>query len=254
MARIIAVANKKGGVAKTTTSINLGVALVQEGKSVLLVDGDPQGHLTIGLGFSKKQKLTLKTMMEYIIAEVDYNPEEVVLHHQEGLDIIPSNKLLSGIEATLMQVGTEVLKDYLANYQRYDYIIIDCMPSLGMLTINALCACDSVIIPVQPQYYAVDGAAELINLINNIRNRYNPKIVIEGILYVMDTSRYINARRNKAAIEAKYGSSVHIFEIAIPRTESLATIASQGTSIFTLDPRSKGAISYKNLAEEIIKK
>ena len=158
MCKIIAIANQKGGVAKTTTTINLGVGLSKVGKRVMLIDADPQGHLTMGLGFPKNLRVTLKTMMENIIMGLEFDPREAILHHEEGIDVIPSNKLLSGMDMSLFTVEDreKVLKEYLELLENdYDYILIDCMPSLGMMTINALSAADSVLIPVQPQYYAV---------------------------------------------------------------------------------------------------
>jgi len=165
MCKIIAIANQKGGVAKTTTTINLGVGLSKVGKRVMLIDADPQGHLTMGLGFPKNLRVTLKTMMENIIMGLEFDPREAILHHEEGIDVIPSNKLLSGMDMSLFTVEDreKVLKEYLELLENdYDYILIDCMPSLGMLTINALTAADSVLIPVQPQYYAADGLMELL--------------------------------------------------------------------------------------------
>ena len=255
MCRVIAVANQKGGVSKTTTSINLGVALVRLGKRVALVDADPQGYLTLGLGFPKKIRVSLKNMMENIIMGMEFDPMEAVLRHKEGIDVIPSNKMLTGTDLSLITVENreKVLKEYLELLEdNYDYIIIDCMPSLGMLTINALSAADSVLIPVQSQYYAADGLTELLSVVKGIKQRFNPGLEIEGILFTMDSSRYNNSKRNKQAVKMAYGKEMRIFEKSIPRSEALAETASEGVSIFAYDSRSKGAKSYAELAEEVL--
>jgi len=255
MCRVIAVANQKGGVGKTTTSINLGVGLARLGQRVLLVDSDPQGHMTLGLGFPKNLRVTLKNMMENIIMGVEFDPREAILSHKEGVDVVPSNKLLTGMDMSLITVDDreKVLKEYLELLEDYyDYIIIDCMPSLGMLTVNAMSAADSVLIPVQPQYYAADGLMELLKVVKSTKKRYNPDIQVEGILFTMDASRYNNSKRNKKAVKDAYGNEMNIFEDAIPRSEGIAEIASEGISIFAYDKRSKGAESYEKLAQEVL--
>ena len=247
MCRVIAVSNQKGGVGKTTTCINLGVGLARMGQRVLLVDSDPQGHLTLGLGFPKNIRVTLKNMMENIIMGIEFDPKEAVLHHKEGVDVVPSNKLLTG-----MDDREKVLKEYLEMMaDDYDFIIIDCMPSLGMLTINAMSAANSVLIPVQPQYYAADGLTELLKVVKGTKKRFNPEIEVEGILFTMDSARYNNSKRNKRAVKEAYGKEIRVFENSIPRSEAIAEIASEGISIFAYDSRSKGAKNYEMLAQEV---
>ena len=194
MCKIIAVTNQKGGVGKTTTTANLGVGLAMKGKRVLLIDADAQGDLTICLGYQKPDTFekTLTTILKKLIQDELEDPFEVVVHHEEGIDLVPCNIELSGMEVSLVNVmGREyILKQYLDQVKdRYDYILIDCSPSLGMVTINALTAADSVLIPVEAEYLPAKGLEQLIRTIRKTRNIINPKLEIEGILMTMVDER-----------------------------------------------------------------
>lgn len=222
---------------------------------MLLVDADPQGQVALGLGFPKKVRVTLKNMLENIIMGLEFDPKEVILKHKEGVEVIPANKLLAGLDVALINVEDreKVLKEYLELLEDdYDYILIDCMPSLGMMVINALYAADSVLIPVQPQYYATDGLTELLKAVKGIKQRYNPKLEIEGILFTMDSRRFNNSKRQKKAVKEAYGTDVRIFEQSIPRTEALSETTPEGVSIFAYDICSIGAKSYAELAQEVL--
>ena len=190
MCRVISVANQKGGVAKSTTTLNLGVGLARKGKKVLLIDADPQGSLTASLGYVEPDDIgtTLATIMMNIINDEEIAEEEGILHHEEQLDLLPANIELSALEVTMSNVMSRelIMKEYIDTMRsRYDYILIDCMPSLGMMTINALVASDMVLIPVQAAYLPVKGLQQLIRTISMVKKRLNRKLTIQGILLTM---------------------------------------------------------------------
>lgn len=199
MCRVIAVSNQKGGVGKTVSCVNLGIGLAQEGKKVLLIDADPQGSLTISLGYEEPDEMeySLATLMMNIVNDEKLNIEKTILHHKEGVDLIPANIELSAIEVSLVNaMSRELILRSMVDRLRefYDYIIIDCMPSLGMMTINALACADSVLIPVQAAYLPVKGLQQLIKTIGRVKKQLNPKLKIEGILLTMVDNRTNYAR------------------------------------------------------------
>ena len=256
MCRVISVSNQKGGVSKSTTVMNLGVGLANEGKKVLLVDTDPQGSLTIALGNPRPDDLsvTLSELMSKVIQEQEIAPREGVLSHDEGIDLIPSNITLAGMEVSLVNCMSRetVLKQYLETVRaEYDYILLDCMPSLGMLTINALAASDQVLIPVQANYLSAKGLEQLLQTINKVKRQINPKLRIEGILLTMVDNRTNNAKEISALIRATYGSKIKIFKSDIPSSVRAAEISAEGVSIFKHDPSGKVASAYRSLTKEV---
>ncbi|MHA6531575.1 ParA family protein [Paenibacillus sp. BAC0078] len=250
MSKIIAIANQKGGVGKTTTSVNLGAGMATLGKRVLLVDIDPQGNTTSGVGINKAD--VANCIYDILINEAD--PGETILETQiEGLHIIPATIQLAGAEIELVSTISRELKlkkALNAVKGNYDYIIIDCPPSLGILTINSLTAADSVIIPIQCEYYALEGLSQLLNTVRLVQKNLNPHLKIEGVLLTM-----LDARTNlgiQVIEEVKKYFQEKVYRTIIPRNVRLSEAPSHGQSIITYDNRSKGAEVYLELAKEVI--
>lgn len=256
-ATIMAIVNQKGGTGKTTTCENLGVGLAMEGKKVLVVDTDPQASLTISLGYPipDKLSLTLSDMMQKVMMEEPVVPGEGILHHQEGVDLMPANIELSGMEVSLVNAMSRetILKQYLDTIKKdYDFILLDCMPSLGMLTVNALAAADNVLIPVQAAYLPAKGLEQLFQTINKVRRQINPKLRIEGILLTMVDSRTTYAKEIANLIRENYGGKLKVYKTDIPRSVRAEEISAEGTSIFKHDPKGKVADAYRVLTKEVL--
>ena len=254
---ITAVTNQKGGVGKTTTAENLGIDLVQEGKKVLLVDTDPQASPTISLGFPRPDDLpvTLSDLMAKVIHEQSIPSCEGILHHPEGVDLVPANIALAGTEVSLVNAMSRenILKQYLDTVKKdYDFILLDCMPSLGMMTVNALAAADQAIIPVQANYLSAKGLEQLLNTINRVRRQINPKLRIEGILLTMVDARTNDAKDISQLIRDTYGGKIKVFGTEIPRSVRAAEISAEGKSIYAHDPKGKVAEAYKALTKEVM--
>lgn len=257
MCKVIAIANQKGGVGKTTTTSNLGIGLAKQGRRVLLIDADAQGSLTASLGFTEPDKLekTLATVMANIINDEDMEDDYGFLRHEEGIDLMPGNIELSGLEVSLVNVMSRelVMRSYIKQVKdRYDYILIDCMPSLGMITIKAFASADSILIPVQAAYLPVKGLKQLIKTIGKVKRQINPKLSIEGILLTMVDSRTNYAKDISALLIENYGSKVRIFENSIPISVRAAEISAEGVSIYQHDSKGKVASAYQSLTEEVL--
>lgn len=250
MGKIIAIANQKGGVGKTTTSINLSAALASKGKKVLVIDTDPQGNTTSGFGINKNE--LENTIYELILGDCSIR-DCIIENAIQNVDMIPSNVNLAASEIELIGVDKKefILKnevDYIKD--KYDYIIIDCPPSLNMLTINAMTTSDSVLVPIQCEYYALEGLSQLIHTVNLVKERLNPKLDLEGVLFTM-----YDARTNlsmQVVENVKANLKARVYKTMIPRNIRLAEAPSYGMPISMYDPKSAGAEAYMNLADEII--
>ena len=255
--KIIAVTNQKGGVGKTTTCVNLGIGLAMAGKRVLLVDADPQGSLTISLGYPQPDELpfTLSDAMRKILQDKPVLPGEGIIHHPEGVDLVAANIELSGMEVSLVNAMSResILKQYLQTLQpSYDYILIDCQPSLGMLTVNALAASSHVVIPVQAEYLPAKGLEQLLTTIRKVRRQINPSLKIDGILLTMVDKRTNFAKEVASLLRTTYGETIRVFNTEIPHSVRAKETSAEGKSIYQHDPGGKVALAYESLTKEVV--
>ena len=251
MSKVFSICNQKGGVGKTTTSVNLSAALSLNNKKVLLIDMDPQGNATMGSGINKYD---LDYSLADILLDSSKNVEDIICKAEEGFDLVPSNQALTFAEVKLLDVNNRelVLKKILAKIQdNYDFIIIDCPPSLNILTVNALAVSNSVIIPTQCEYYALEGLTALLETIDKIKISVNETLEIGGILRTMYDPRNNLAQDVSEELKNHFGKDV--LKTVIPRNVSLAEAPSHGSSIVNYDRASKGSMSYLALAGEIVK-
>ena len=257
-AKVVAICNQKGGVGKTTTTVNLGIGLAKAGKRVLLIDADPQGDLTTSLGWKDTDSLdiTLADLMRKIIKEEKLKKGEGILTHKEGVNLIPSNLELSSMEMNLVNAMSRelTLRNYLKDVKRdYDYIVIDCMPSLGMITINALSAADSVIIPVQAQYLPAKGMTQLVQTIGKVKRNINPSLKIDGIVMTLVDSRTNLSKSIYETLRKQYGNLIKVYRAQIPMAVKAAETSAKGESIYAYDKNSTVAKAYENLTKEVVK-
>ena len=249
---------ERRSVGKTTTCANLGIGLAQAGKKVLLIDGDPQGSLTISLGNPQPDKLpfTLSDAMGKILMDQPIRPGEGILNHAEGVDLLPADIQLSGMEVSLVNAMSRetVLRQYLDTLKgQYSHILIDCQPSLGMLTVNALAAANRIIIPVQAEYLPAKGLEQLLSTVSKVKRQINPKLQIDGILLTMVDNRTNFAKEIAALLRDTYGSKIKVFGTEIPHSVRAKEISAEGKSIFAHDPGGKVAEGYRNLTKEVLK-
>ena len=254
-ATILAIANQKGGVGKTTTTANLGIGLARTGKRVLLIDADPQASLTISLGYANPDNfpVTLTQLLQVTAQIGTPRPGEGILHHAEGVDLLPSSIELCSMEMTLINVLSRetTMKRLLEPMKKqYDYILIDCPPSLGLLTVNALVAADKLLIPIQCEFYALEGVTKLLESMKRVKSRLNPTLDIYGILLTMYDSRTTLSKQVVDEVREYFGRLV--FATPIPRTVKLSEAPSFGQPITQYDPKGRGALSYIELAKEVI--
>ena len=257
MSKVIAISNQKGGTSKSTSTINLGVSLHKKGYKVILIDLDSQGSLSISLGITEPDRLdkTICNAFEAVIEEKEIIIDDLICHHQEGIDFIPANIDLAAMDVYLVNVlGRErILNEVIEELRKkYDYILIDCMPSLGMLTINAFASANSVLIPVQAAYLSVKGLEQLIKSVGKVRRQINPKLTIEGVVITMVDQRTNYAKEIIDMLKNAYGEHLRIFKSMIPLSVRASEASAAGISIFLHEPKGKVAQSYLGLCEEVL--
>lgn len=254
--KVIAVANQKGGVGKSTSVYNIGVGLAMNGKHVLLIDVDPQGDLTKMLGHRKPNDLsvTLGNALNDVVANTLKDEHREITHHYEGFDFVPANRTLSAVEVSLVNTLSRetVLRRYVNSVKEpYDYVLLDCNPSLGMLVINALSASDYVLIPVQADYLAAEDMTELIGTVQNIKRDINPKLKVGGVFLTM--ANETNFRKEVvSAVRENFGKRLPVMQSVIPATVRLAEISTANKSIFYHEPKGRAAEAYRNLVREVM--
>lgn len=257
MSKVIALVNQKGGVGKTMTAASLGIGLAAQGKKVALLDCDPQGSLTESLGFPPPDTIpvTLSTLLTKVMEEKPITEGEGILRHSEGVDLIPANIELSGMEVSLVNAMSResVLREYINQIKpKYDYLILDCMPSLGMITINCLAAADSVIIPTQTHFLSIKGLEQLLKTVNKVKRQINPKLSVDGILLTMVDNRTNFAKDIAKLLRETYGSKLRIFKNEIPLSIRAAETSAVGKSIYEHDGNGKVAQAYQGFTKEVL--
>ena len=254
--KVIAAVNQKGGVGKSNLSTNLGIGLAKHGQRVLIVDLDSQASQTISLGWTQPDELpvTIATMLGRVVENKSINPQEGILHHKEGVDLMPSGIELSGMEMRMINAMSRefVLKTCLETVKpNYQTIILDCPPTLGIMTVNALAAADSIIVPVQPEYLSVIGMTQLFDTVAIVKKQINPNLRVEGVLITLANMRTNLAKNTVEIVRQAYGDNIKIFPTPIPYSTKVKEASAAGKSIFAYDSNGKAAYAYEQLVKEV---